>query len=191
MRSSLARRAPRLATLASLAALSLIAACSSTPSQPVQDFDEYLAQQEAAKGKWKEAEVTLPTAAPNDADLVSFPTLPNATLDYAIDAKSVQVTDDGVVRYIAVIRSKQGARNVSYEGMHCSTFETRLYATGRPDGTWVPARNSEWRPIRPYGATAYQGILYRDYLCQDKTPLGNAKAIVQGLRYPTTHPEYR
>ncbi|VVE17363.1 hypothetical protein PCO31110_02981 [Pandoraea communis] len=190
MRPFFARRAPRLAALAPLAALALIAGCSSM-SQPVQDFDEYLAQQEAAKGKWKEAEYALPTTPPQDADLVSFPTLPNATLDYAIDAKSVQVTDDGVVRYIAVIRSKQGARNVSYEGIHCSSFESRLYATARPDGTWIPARNSEWRPIRPYGSTAYQGILYRDYLCQDKTPAGNAKAIVQGLRFPTTNPTYR
>lgn len=190
MRPFFARRAPRLAALAPLAALALIAACSST-SQPVQDFDEYLAQQEAAKGKWKEAEYTLPTAAPQDADLVSFPTLPNSALDYAIDTKSVQVTDDGVVRYIAVIRSKQGARNVSYEGIHCSSFESRLYATGRPDGSWVAARKSEWRPIQPYGATAYQGILYRDYLCQDKTPLGSAKTIIQGLRFPTTNPAYR
>ncbi|VVE37077.1 hypothetical protein PNO31109_03954 [Pandoraea nosoerga] len=199
MRSFLARRTPRptasaplasLPALTALTALTLLAACSSV-SQPVQDFDEYLAQQEAAKGKWKEAAYSLPTSAPQDADLISFPTLPNAALDYAIDAKSVQVTEDGVVRYIAVIRSKQGARNVSYEGMHCATFESRLYATGRPDGTWAPARNSEWRPIRPYGATAYQGILYRDYLCQDKTPLGSAKDIVQNLRYPTTPTNYR
>ncbi|AJC15019.1 CNP1-like family protein [Pandoraea sputorum] len=191
MRPSIARRAPRLATLVSLAALTLIAACSSV-SQPVQDFDEYMAQQEAAKGKWKEAEYKMPTAAPQDADLISFSTLPNATLDYAVDAKSIEVTrDDGVVRYIAVIRSKSGARNVSYEGIHCSSFESRLYATGRPDGTWAPARNSEWRPIQPYGSTAYQGILYRDFLCQDKTPYGSAKDIVQNLRYPTTPAAYR
>ena len=183
MRLSLVRRAPRLTALAPLAALALMTACSGT-MQPVQDYDEYVAQQEASKGKWKEAEFTLPAKAPQDADLVSFPTLPSATLDYAIDTKSVQVTDDGVVRYVAVIRSKQGARNVSFEGIHCSSFESRLYATGRPDGTWVAARNSEWRPIRPYGATAYQGILFRDYLCRDKAPLGDAKEIVQNLRYP-------
>lgn len=183
MRLSLARRAPRLTALAPLAALALMTACSSM-MQPVQDYDEYVAQQEASKGKWKEAEFALPAKAPQDADLVSFPTLPSATLDYAIDTKSVQVTTDGVVRYVAVIRSKQGARNVSFEGIHCSSFESRLYATGRPDGTWVAARNSEWRPIRPYGATAYQGILFRDYLCRDKAPLGDAKEIVQNLRYP-------
>lgn len=186
MRLSFVRRAPRLTALTPLAALALttlITACSGT-MQPPQDFDEYVAQQEAAKGKWKEAEATLPTTAPQDADLVSFPTLPNATLDYAIDTKSVQVTKDGVVRYVAVIRSKQGARNVSFEGIHCASFESRLYATGRPDGTWVAARNSEWRPIRPYGSTAYQGILFRDYLCRDKTPLGDAKEIVQNLRFP-------
>ena len=183
MRLSLARRAPRLTALAPLAALALMTACSGM-MQPVQDYDEYIAQQEASKGKWKEAVFTLPAKAPQDADLVSFPTLPSATLDYAIDTKSVQVTDDGVVRYVAVIRSKQGARNVSFEGIHCSSFESRLYATGRPDGTWVAARNSEWRPIRPYGATAYQGILFRDYLCRDKAPLGDAKEIVQNLRYP-------
>ncbi|BDD92562.1 lipoprotein [Pandoraea sp. NE5] len=183
MRLSLARHAPRLTALAPLAALALMTACSGM-MQPVQDYDEYIAQQEASKGKWKEAEFTLPAKAPQDADLVSFPTLPSATLDYAIDTKSVQVTDDGVVRYVAVIRSKQGARNVSFEGIHCSSFESRLYATGRPDGTWVAARNSEWRPIRPYGATAYQGILFRDYLCRDKAPLGDAKEIVQNLRYP-------
>lgn len=107
MRLSLARHAPRLTALAPLAALALMTACSGM-MQPVQDYDEYIAQQEASKGKWKEAEFTLPAKAPQDADLVSFPTLPSATLDYAIDTKSVQVTDDGVVRYVAVIRSKQG-----------------------------------------------------------------------------------
>ena len=191
MRSSFARRAPRLVALAPLAALALIAGCSSMSQQPTQDLDEYLAQQQASKGKWKEAAFAMPTKAPQDADLVSFPTLPNATLDYSIDAKSVQVTNDDVVRYVAVIRSKQGARNVLYEGIHCASFESRLYATGRPDGTWAAARNSEWRPIRPYGATAYQGILYRDYLCRDKTPLGSASEIVQNLRYPKTDPNYR
>lgn len=189
MSLSIIRRAPRVAALGMLA---LVAACSST-SQPVQDFDEYLAQQEAAKGKWAESKYELPTAAPQDADLVSYTTTPNATLDYAIDAKSVTVTDDGVVRYTSVIRSRQGARNVTYEGLRCSTFETRLYASAGSDGKWVKARNSEWRDIRPYGPSGYQGILYRDFLCKEKGPYGDPKEIVQNLRYPKadTNSNYR
>lgn len=180
MSLSLVRHAPRIAALGLLV---LVAACSSD-KPPVQDFDEFMAQQEAAKSKWTESAFTLPTGAPQDADIAGYSTSPNDTLAYGIDVKSVTVTDDGVVRYVSVIRSKQGARNLTYEGLHCSTFETRLYATGSPDGKWTPARVSEWRPIRPYGPTGYQGVLYRDFLCNDKGPAGNAKAIVQNLRFP-------
>ena len=42
------------------------------------------------------------------------------------------------LRFTLVIVSPSGARNVSYEGMNCSTGERRLYAFGRP-GRNVPS----------------------------------------------------
>ncbi|GAB3627231.1 hypothetical protein PTE30175_04599 [Pandoraea terrae] len=179
MTRHLLRRAPRLVSLCLLAGAAI---ATHAIASPEDDLTEYLQQQEQAK-KFTESAFTLP-AAPQDADLVSYPTSANATLNYAIDAKSISVTPEGVVRYVSVIRSNQGARNVTFEGVRCETFEYRLYATGRPDGKWAPARVSEWQPIRPYGPTGYQGVLYRDYFCRDKGPLGSPKVIIQGLKYP-------
>lgn len=179
----LSLRAPRLVSAGLLASAAIATLAPHAWADPSDGLAEYFQQQAQAKA-FNETPVTLPTAAPQDTDLIRYPTSPNAALDYAIDAKSITVTPEGVVRYVSVIRSQQGARNVTYEGLRCETFEYRQYATGRPDGTWVSSRNSAWQPIRPYGPTGYQGILYRDYLCKDKGPLGEPKAILQELLYP-------
>ena len=132
-----------------------------------------------------ESEVVLP-AAPQKAQLLPFYVSPTSTLDFAVDANSVSVSSDGIVRFTLVIASATGARNVSYEGIRCSSNERKLYATGRADGTWVPARRDMWQPITDVGANRQHAALARDYFCDSVTIAGKAENIVDRLRKKKT-----
>ena len=132
-----------------------------------------------------ESEVVLP-AGPQKAQLLPFYVSPTSTLDFAVDANSVSVSSDGIVRFTLVVTSTAGARNVSYEGIRCSSYERKLYATGRTDGTWVPARRDMWQPITDVGANRQYAALAKDYFCDSGTISGKADAIVERLRKKKT-----
>ncbi len=143
------------------------------------------AQQEpanAASTEWKESPVQFP-AAPQKDNLLPFYGSNANTMRFTIDAKSVSVENDGVIRYTLVITSKSGANNISYEGIRCSTYELKLYAFGQADGSWSPARRDSWDPIRDTGVNQQHISLVKDYFCDGSRPAGNAAAIVDRIRY--------
>ncbi len=127
-----------------------------------------------------ESAATLPPA-PRDDKLLPFYVSPNATLRFMIDPTSLSVADGNTVRFSVVIRSPEGANNVSYEGIRCSGFERKLYATGRSDGSWSPS-SSGWRPIADVGANRYHAALAKDFFCEGETVAGKAEAIVERIR---------
>lgn len=127
------------------------------------------------------APLVLP-AAPAKENLLPFYVSPTTTMNFAIDASSVSVTPDGVVRFTLVVASTEGARNVSHEGIRCKTAEKKLYATGGTDGSWSPSRNDAWTRIRDVGANRQHAALFNDYFCDSGSVAGNAATIVKRLR---------
>ena len=112
---------------------------------------------------WSEIEVRLPPF-PEDGNQIAFDVGANSGVEYLIDKKSLSVAEDGVVRYTLTVISRSGAKNVSYEGMRCSTSERRYYASGRADGTWSKARSNQWAKIR--GTSNNHHVeLYSEYFC--------------------------
>jgi hypothetical protein len=140
-----------------------------------------LADGEEPKQELSESAVRLP-AAPAKDKLLRYYVSPTATMEFAVDPKSVSVSDRVIVRFTSVITSPSGATNVSHEGIRCDTLERRLYATGRPDGSWAPASSDAWRPIGNVGANRYQAALAQDYFCDAETVAGKAETIVERLR---------
>lgn len=128
-----------------------------------------------------ESEVALP-APPQKNHLLPFYVSPIATMDFAIDARSLTVSPEGIVRYTLVITSKAGASNVSYEGIRCSSAEKKLYAIGKPDGSWSPSRRDAWSPIADVGANRQHAALVKDYFCDGGTVAGKAEAIIDRIR---------
>jgi hypothetical protein len=118
---------------------------------------------------WAEIEVQIP-AFPAQENLIPFTVGAVRDKEFSVDGNSLSVGSDGVVRYTLVIVSASGARNISYEGIRCSTTEMRYYASGRPDGTWSKARGNDWRKIRG-GSNNHHVELYFNYFCS------NAKVI--------------
>lgn len=132
---------------------------------------------------FSEGETVLP-APPQDADLIPFSVNDSGNFDFAVDAKSVSVGADNVVRYTVVITSKSGARNVSYEGMRCDAFERKVYAT-MPTGSkdWVSNRGmDDWQRMMTRQRNSYASTLATDYFCDGRTVAGKPEKLIRDLR---------
>jgi hypothetical protein len=81
-----------------------------------------------------------------------------------------------------VSSSPAGAKNVSYEGIRCETFEKKSYAFARADGTWARSRRDQWEPIVRNAANRQHGALATDFFCESKSIAGNRETILQRLR---------
>lgn len=160
--------------IAAACALLACAGVSCAQSRFEEDFDD-------AKKPWQEVEVQLPPA-PNDANLLPFDVSATATLRFAVDANSLSVGQDGVVRYTLVAISPSGAKSVSYEGIRCQTFERKTYAFGHPDGKWSRARRDQWEPIPRNAANRQHAVLAQDVFCDGPTVAGNKDQILRRLR---------
>ena len=138
-----------------------LAACSTPrpPSQFETDFDD-------ETKPWTEIVTQLPPT-PREQDLVDISVSGGTQYRFSIDGTTLALGSDGVIRYVLVATSPQGARNVSYEGVRCATVEKKLYATGRADGTWVRSRTSAWSRIEEVGNNRQQAALMKEYFCPD------------------------
>lgn len=172
------------ALISTITAAALLGACSSpSPGQgpkPGQDFVYLLERTQ----NWIESKVDKLPPMPRAADLLPFEVSTTTNLQFAVDAASVSVGTDGVVRYTIVITSPRGARNVYYEGLRCETYEWRRYAAADDSGEqWDRGAANGWRRIENGQLNAYQAALYQDYMCANKMPQGKASSIVQNIRY--------
>lgn len=171
--------------LACVAGSGILAGCSHMPTNPKDDSKfQYLLDR---KSEWTENKVEALPPLPSERDLIAFDVSNNSPLHYALDAKSLSVGSDGVVRYTVVITSPSGARNVNYEGIRCETYDWRLYAGLNADHDgWDQTVANDWTRIENGNLNAYRASLYQDYFCTSKMVMGNAKTIVNNMRLNRT-----
>lgn len=141
----------------------LLATFAATSSSALADFDE-----DYESKQWQEIEVVLPPP-PKESDLQPFYVSAATSNQFFIDMSSLSVGADGVVRYVLLVLSPEGGRNVTFEGMRCESRERRIYAAGRKDGSWSKARKNEWVRIQDAYANRHHAALFLDYFC----PFGN------------------
>lgn len=139
--------------------------------------------------RWQEKAVELPNA-PLPENLLPFYVSAATDNQFFVDGSSLTVGADGVVRYVLVVQSGAGARNVTYEGLRCETRERRIYASGRLDGTWSKSRNESWQRIRDVPANRHHAALFLDYLCPGGTIARSADEARDALRRGE-HPDNR
>jgi hypothetical protein len=167
--------------LTCLAGGAMLAGCSHLPPNPKDDTTfQYLLDRH---GDWTENKVETLPPLPRDENLIPFDVSQNTPLHFAVDAKSITVGTDGVVRYTVVITSQSGAHNVNYEGIRCDNYEWRLYGGLNADHDgWDRTVANDWARIENGELNAYHAALYQDYFCSSKMPTGTAKTIVENLR---------
>ncbi len=126
-----------------------------------KDWDYELDQE---KKPWEELQAQLPPY-PKTGNLIQFDTGAHSSNRYFVDAASLSVGEDKVVRYTLVVTTSGGATNVSFEGIRCDKGQLRVYAFGRPDSVWSRARDSNWRPIVYREVNGHHNILQKSYMC--------------------------
>lgn len=136
----------------------LLAALGFVP-MALADFEE-----DYETKKWQEIAVQLPVA-PKGENLLPFYVSAATSNRFFIDGSTLSVGSDGVVRYVLVVLSAEGGRNVTFEGMRCEARERRIYASGRSDGSWSKARKNEWVRIQDVYANRHHAALFLDYFC--------------------------
>lgn len=132
-------------------------------------------------------EIAVMLPAPPRGELIEFFVSSASSFKFFIDPQSVSVGTDGVVRYTLVARSRSGAENVSYEGMHCQNVSYKVFAFGN-DGRWA-ARQSEWRRIEPRSVQRWHNELYLRYFCANGIIIRSAEEGLMALRRGG-HPDF-
>ena len=132
-------------------------------------------------GRWDEVQVRLPEY-PKPENYLPISVSVTTPFDFFVDAKSVSVGADGVVRYSMIAKSSDGALNISYEGIRCSERKFRIYALGRSDKTWSESRNSSWQAMPADPRNGQRAVLYSDFFCPDGGIIGSSEEGVQALK---------
>lgn len=130
---------------------------------------------------WKEVEAQLP-AYPTPAEAIPFFVSAATDNSFFIDPKSLSVGEDDTVRYTLIIKSVAGVMNVSFEGIRCGTREKKLYAFGRPDGTWSRNKYAKWEAIKFKDVNRQHHMLYDDFFCPNYTIVKNAAEALNALK---------
>lgn len=129
----------------------------------------------------EEAAVVLPEY-PKDENLLEFYVSANTSNRFFVDGASINPVGEGIVRFTLVVKTGGGATNVTYEGVDCNQLKSRLYATGRADGTWGKARVSEWKHIVNNPINRQHAALSRDFFCPAGTPIKSGEEGRDALR---------
>lgn len=145
------------------------------PTSLESDFDD-------KQKNWSEITALFP-AAPKAENLLPFIVSPAATQIFALDAKSLSIGIDGVIRYTLVTTSRAGAENISYEGIRCQSLEQKIYAFGHKDGTWSRSRRDQWTPINDRTINRQQAALALDFFCYGSQINGNAEQILEKIKW--------
>ena len=129
---------------------------------------------------WHEGRITLPPY-PKRENLIEFDAGPGTDFHFFVDSASLSVGSDGVVRYVLVARSAQGAENISFEGLRCSNGEYRIYATGHSDRSWAEIRDARWRS-EAQRAGSWHRTLANHFFCPGKSPIRTTAEGVEALK---------
>lgn len=130
---------------------------------------------------WVELQAQLPEY-PKQFNLIPFDAGPANNDQHYIDATSVQVGEDGVIRYSLVIKSPSGAMNITFEGIRCSVNERKLYALGHDDGNWSHSRNTDWQRLENVSQYDAQRALAKYYFCPQKSIVKTREEALKALK---------
>ena len=131
--------------------------------------------------EWIELQTQLPPY-PEAGNLLEFDVGPASYHHYYIDATSITIGKEGIIRYSLVVKTAQGAENATFEGIRCETREKKRYALGRNDRTWVQPRNSEWQALENIVQDFAQRELAKYYFCPRGIIVGSTQEAVRALK---------
>ena len=146
-------------------------------------------EEDYEKQAWQEIQFQIPVA-PKNESLIPFYVSVATDNRFFVDGSSVSVGSDGVVRFVLLVLTSGGARNVTFDGMRCETGERRIYASGRSDGSWSKSRRNDWEKIKDAVANRHYAVLFYEYFCPGGIVARSDQEAVGALR-AGVHPDNR
>lgn len=138
---------------------------------------------------WLELEAQLPDY-PKRENFLEYDSGNNTSNKYYVDEKSIQVGDDGVIRFSLIVESSAGAMNVSFEGIRCQTRERKRYALGQNNGSWLESHVDEWQLMTNSSQFYALRELSTYYFCPIRNIVGNEQEAIRALKLGM-HPRVR
>lgn len=133
------------------------------------------------ENRFQESEITLPERF-NIERLIDFTVSSGSDLRFGVDAQTITVGADGVVRYVLVARSPSGVNNVLYQGLRCGAGEFRTYAIWQPSEGWR-VQKSDWTGWSGTAAGRPAARLAREGVCFGRLPNTPVSKMLNELRY--------
>ena len=129
---------------------------------------------------WAEGQVPPPPAF-STAHVLPLEMPPHISVKVGVDADSIQVGDDGVVRYVIVMRNTSGSTNAVYEGLRCISDEVRTYARLGSSGQWSLIQNPVWKSVNDNMPSHHALAFARQGGCQDRLAT-SPQEIIRSLK---------
>lgn len=144
---------------------------------------------ENSDDEWQEENTVFPPV-PDGQQWLSFDAGPVTPHRFFVDAASVAVGEDGVVRYVLLVETRAGSRNVSFEGIRCSARKWRLYGSLRSDANWGRSRDDSWNRLTDGISQRHRLALFSEYFCPGGVIVRSAEEALDALRkggHPDNH----
>ena len=102
---------------------------------------------------------------------------------FGIDPQTLSVSVDGVVRYVVVASSLQGANTALFEGIRCNSDEFRTYARRNKDeASWSDVKESQWVPLYGTAQAAHARAIAQAGVCTGRAANTPINRMVRDLR---------
>jgi hypothetical protein len=93
--------------------------------------------------------------------------MPNyVSVRVGIDPTTVNVGEDGVVRYVAVMSNATGTVNAVYEGIRCASDQVKTYARAGASGEWSVIAEPVWRDVNSNQPSKHAFVFARSAACE-------------------------
>lgn len=134
---------------------------------------------------WQEIAVVPAPPALNGANLkqlVPFEVSAYSDLRWSVVPASIQISGDGLVRYVVVAQSASGLINALYETINCNKAEFKTHARYNANGGWVSVGDPQWRSMYDNLPSKHALMLAKQGACVGNAPAQNATDMVQALK---------
>ncbi len=142
------------------------------------------AQLPSSDPDWKEADA--PPAPVLDAAtltrLVPFEVSIESDLRWGIDPTSIQISNDGLVRYVVVARSQSGVINAFYETINCNKAEFKIHARNSGKGGWALVERPDWRSLYDKAPSKHALMLAKQGACVGNSTAQNATLMMHAIK---------